>query len=71
MLRNDEKIMIARQHIINLEMEEYGIQLNKLGYEALSDPMGIADCEQFLANVATKKAAVQAHLDQLLAQEQE
>jgi hypothetical protein len=46
-------------------MEEYGIQLNKLGYEALSDPMGIADCEQFLSNVAVKKAAVQAHIDQL------
>lgn len=65
MLTNDEKMMIAQQHIRNLEMEEYGIQLNKLGYEALSDSLGVADCEQFLANVAVKKAAVQAHIAQL------
>lgn len=66
MLTNEEKIAITEQHIRNLEMEEYGIQLNKLGYEALSDSLGVADCEQFLVNVAVRKAAVQSHLDQLL-----
>ena len=47
-------------------MEEYGIGLNKLGYEAVADSLAVADCEQFLQNVETKKAAVQAYLNQLL-----
>jgi len=66
MLTNEEKISITQQHIKNLEMEEYGIGLNKLGYEAVADSLAVADCEQFLQNVETKKAAVQSYLNQLL-----